>query len=100
MQTENALYGNVFVAALRKVLGGAQGFARIVVYIEACDSGSMFDGLLTEADKNILAITASGPTEDSYPAYCCVFERPPSCTVKGQDIGECLGDLFSVAVWQ
>jgi hypothetical protein len=57
-------------------------------------------GLLTEADKNILAITASGPTEDSYPAYCCNYFRPPSCTVKSQDIGECLGDLFSVAVWQ
>lgn len=30
----------------------------------------------------------------------CPCHRPPSCTVKGQDIGSCLGDLFSVAVWE
>jgi hypothetical protein len=31
---------------------------------------------------------------------CCNYFRPPSCTVGGQDIGSCLGDLFATAVWE
>lgn len=66
-------------------------------YVEACESGSMFANTLSAAAlPGVYAVTAASPSQPSYPIYCCVFERPPSCTVHGQDIGSCLGDQFSV----
>jgi len=62
----------------------------MVVYIEACESGSMFEGLLPE-DMNIYATTASNPNESSWAAYC-----PPYDSVGGVHMGSCLGDLYSV----
>lgn len=43
-------------------------FARLVFYMEACESGSMFSGLLPE-DINVFATTASSPDESSYACY-------------------------------
>jgi len=54
-----------------------------VIYIEACEAGSMFSGLLTD-DKNIYAVTASNAEESSYACYW-------------DDVrGAYLGDEFSV----
>eukprot|EP00102_Acyrthosiphon_pisum_P012477 XP_008181646.1 PREDICTED: legumain [Acyrthosiphon pisum] len=61
-------------------------YKKMLLYIEACKAGSMFDGILSE-DTNIFAVTASGPRESSYGCYC----RSESGPYK-----TCLGDLFSV----
>ncbi|RWS09132.1 tick legumain-like protein, partial [Dinothrombium tinctorium] len=43
-------------------------FRKMVIYIEACESGSMFDGLLPP-NINIYATTAANPYESSYACY-------------------------------
>lgn len=59
--------------------------------MEACESGSMFDGLLPE-NIQIYATTASNATENSWATYCPrQFPSPPT----GFDT--CLGDLYSIA---
>ena len=55
----------------------------MVIYIEACESGSMFSGLLPN-NINIYATTASNPDESS---YACYYDA------KRQTY---LGDLYSV----
>jgi len=95
MQSKDALYADELLSAL-KSLHSSKKYKRMVIYIEACDSGSMFQKLLP-SDMSIYAVTAAAPSEPSYPIYCCNFFKPPSCTVGGQDVGECLGDMFSVA---
>jgi legumain len=73
-------------------------YKQLLIYIEACDSGSIFAAAAQRLTAiNALAITAAQPDENSYPIYCCDYFRPPSCTVGGQDVGACLGDMFSVA---
>ena len=62
----------------------------MVVYIEACESGSMFDGLL-EKELEVYGVTASNPFESSYGTYCF-----PDDMVNDVHVGSCLGDLFSV----
>jgi len=65
-------------------------YDQLVLYIEACESGSMFDGILS--DKiNAYAVTAANPTESSWGTYCY-----PDDVVNGTHINSCLGDLFSV----
>ena len=54
-----------------------------VLYVEACESGSVFAGYLPP-DRHILAVTAANTTS---PSYACCYD--PS-------IGAYLGDAFSV----
>ncbi|XP_050426910.1 legumain-like isoform X3 [Adelges cooleyi] len=61
-------------------------YNKMLLYVEACESGSMFDGLLAE-DQSILAVTASGPRESSWGCFCGEESGP---------YNTCLGDLFSV----
>jgi len=65
-------------------------YQEMVLYIEACESGSMFDGILAK-DINVYAVTAANPDESSWGTYC-----PPDDMVNGVEINSCLGDLFSV----
>lgn len=59
--------------------------------MEACESGSMLEGLLPENIK-IYATTASNATENSWATYCPgQFPSPPT------DYDTCLGDLYSIA---
>mmetsp|Transcript_7208 Transcript_7208/g.13235 ORF Transcript_7208/g.13235 Transcript_7208/m.13235 type:complete len:424 (-) Transcript_7208:1251-2522(-) len=83
------LYANTFIAALN-TMSSKQMFAKLTIYIEACESGSMFAGLLP-ANTNIYGVTASNPNESSWATYCS-----PQDVVNGTEIGSCLGDLFSV----
>jgi len=64
-------------------------FRKLVFYMEACNSGSMFADL--PADMGVYAATAANPNEPSWGAYC-----PPFDFVNGRDFTTCLGDLFSV----
>lgn len=65
-------------------------YKEMVLYIEACESGSMFEGILAN-DINVYAITAANAEESSWGTYC-----PPDDVVGGVEINSCLGDLFSV----
>lgn len=70
----------------------AGGFKETVLYIEACESGSMFEGLLEE-NAGVYAVTAANEMESSWGTYCPNMgkdEPPPG-------FNTCLGDLFSVA---
>ena len=65
-------------------------YKEMVLYIEACESGSMFEGILAN-NINVYAVTAANPDESSWGTYC-----PPDDMVNGVEINSCLGDLFSV----
>lgn len=67
-------------------------YKELVFYLEACESGSMFQNILKD-DMNIFAITAANAEESSWGTYCY-----PDDEVQGVHMGTCLGDLFSV-VW-
>eukprot|EP00960_Hanusia_phi_P074654 768282-Hanusia_phi.AAC.2 len=75
------LYARDLIATLEK-MHQQQKYAEMVLYIEACESGSMFDGLLRE-DLNILAVTAASPFESSFACYY------------NNTLGTFLGDCFS-----
>jgi legumain len=65
-------------------------YKKLVFYLEACESGSMFQNLLPP-NINIYATSASSPDESSWGCYC-----PPDDMVKGVELNSCLGDLYSV----
>jgi len=58
-------------------------YNKMVLYIEACESGSMFDKLLPE-NINVYATTAANPDESS---YACYYDETRNTY---------LGDLYSV----
>jgi len=66
-------------------------YKEMVVYIEACESGSMFENILAD-DKKIYALSAANAKESSWAAYC-----GREATVNGKNVGSCLGDAFSVS---
>ncbi len=65
-------------------------FSKLVFYLEACESGSMFDKELP-TDIKIYATTAANPNQSSYAIYC-----GPDDKINGKSIGSCLGDEYSV----
>uniref|UniRef100_A0A0E0L9C2 Legumain prodomain domain-containing protein n=1 Tax=Oryza punctata TaxID=4537 RepID=A0A0E0L9C2_ORYPU len=84
MPSGEGLYANELVQALKKK-HAAGAYKNLVVYVEACESGSIFQGLLP-SNIGVYAMTASNATESSWATYCST----PGYTT-------CLGDLFSVA---
>jgi len=66
-------------------------FKKLVFYLEACESGSMFDKLLP-TNNSIYATTAANPSESSWGTYC-----PPDDKINGKELNSCLGDLYSVS---
>jgi legumain len=69
------------------------GYKELLFYLEACESGSIFDGLLKA--PNAKAVTAANPRESSWGWYC-PYISDGGDTVDGKHIGSCLGDEFSV----
>eukprot|EP00238_Polyblepharides_amylifera_P010344 CAMPEP_0196595490 /NCGR_PEP_ID=MMETSP1081-20130531/81263_1 /TAXON_ID=36882 /ORGANISM="Pyramimonas amylifera, Strain CCMP720" /LENGTH=591 /DNA_ID=CAMNT_0041920085 /DNA_START=129 /DNA_END=1904 /DNA_ORIENTATION=+ len=67
------------------------GFKEMVMYIEACESGSMFDGLLP-SDLNIFVTTAANDFESSWGYYCPSNKDPPPI-----EYTTCLGDKYSIS---
>ncbi|GFP88051.1 vacuolar-processing enzyme gamma-isozyme [Phtheirospermum japonicum] len=66
-------------------------YKSLVFYLEACEGGSIFEGLLPEG-MNIYATTASNSTELSWATYC--EEEEAYCE---EEYDTCLGDLYSVS---
>ncbi|KAK6782409.1 hypothetical protein RDI58_020205 [Solanum bulbocastanum] len=96
MPIEPPIYAKELNEVLKKK-HASRTYKKMVFYMEACDSGSMFDGLLDEG-LNIYAMTASKPNEDSWATYCSFSGEPclGECPPKGFN-NTCLGDLFSVS---
>ena len=83
------LYANQFHDTL-KFMNENKMYKEMTVYIEACESGSMFENIL-EDNLNIYALSAANSSESSWGAYCY-----PDDKVNGKSVGSCLGDLFSI----
>uniref|UniRef100_A0A1D1ZHI9 Vacuolar-processing enzyme n=1 Tax=Anthurium amnicola TaxID=1678845 RepID=A0A1D1ZHI9_9ARAE len=90
MPTYPYLYADDLVDVLkRKHVSGS--YKSLVFYLEACEAGSVFEGLLPEG-LNIYATTASNAVESSWGTYCPGdFPSPPP------EYWTCLGDLYSVS---
>ncbi|KAK1430552.1 hypothetical protein QVD17_13372 [Tagetes erecta] len=84
------IFANDFIEILkRKHASGT--YDEMVIYLEACESGSIFEGLLPN-DLNIYVTTASNATENSWATYC-----PDTTSPMPQGFDTCLGDLYSVS---
>ncbi|XP_054758862.2 legumain-like [Lytechinus pictus] len=78
---DGELEKNDLMNALKK-MHRQQKFGKLVFYLEACESGSMFDGM--SKDLNIFATTAANPDESSWGYYC------------NNSMDNCLGDEYSI----
>jgi len=67
----------------------SKSYKELVFYLEACESGSMFDKIL-KSELNIYTTTAANPNQSSWATYCS-----PQDIVNGKHIGSCLGDEYS-----
>merc|ERR1712194_683362 len=93
---EGASGGYIHAADVNKAIETLQrkgGYKELLFYLEACESGSIFQNLLKA--PNAKAVTAANAKESSWGWYC-----PGSGTggdmVDGKNVGSCLGDEFSV----
>ncbi|KAJ7944780.1 Vacuolar-processing enzyme [Quillaja saponaria] len=84
------LYAMDFIEALKKK-HASKGYREMVIYVEACESGSIFEGVMPK-DLNIYVTTASNAQENSWGTYCPGMEPSPP-----PEYITCLGDLYSVA---
>ncbi|KAL2899740.1 Vacuolar-processing enzyme [Bienertia sinuspersici] len=84
------LYGKDFVEVLKQK-HALKSYKEMVIYVEACESGSVFEGLMPE-DLNIYVTTASNAVESSWGTYCPGMEPSPP-----PEFMTCLGDLYSIA---
>uniref|UniRef100_A0A5B7AK33 Putative Gamma vacuolar processing enzyme n=1 Tax=Davidia involucrata TaxID=16924 RepID=A0A5B7AK33_DAVIN len=90
MPTIPFLYAKDLIDVLKKKHASGT-YKSLVFYLEACESGSIFEGLLPEG-LNIYATTASNAEESSWGTYCPgEYPSPPP------EYETCLGDLYSVA---
>lgn len=83
------LYANDLIATLKDMYAN-QKYNQLVFYLEACESGSMFQTILPQ-NINVYATTAANAVESSWATYCSPDDR-----INGKSIGSCLGDLYSV----
>ncbi|KAL6911720.1 hypothetical protein ACP4OV_000525 [Aristida adscensionis] len=84
------LYAGDFMKVLRDK-HASNSYTKMVIYVEACESGSLFEGLMP-GDLNVYVTTASNAEESSWGTYCPGMEpSPPSEYIT------CLGDLYSVS---
>ncbi|CAH1453741.1 unnamed protein product [Lactuca virosa] len=84
------IYANDFIEVL-KTKHASGTYDEMVLYVEACESGSIFEGLLPE-DLNIYVTTASNANESSWGTYCPGSVPPPP-----PEFNTCLGDLYSIS---
>lgn len=82
------LYADVLLKAIQQNYD-KKLYKKLVFYLEACESGSMFASL--PSNINVYATTAANDSESSYAIYCS-----PDSIINGKNIGSCLGDEYSV----
>jgi legumain len=91
MPTGELFYADDLLSTLKEMHEKEQ-YKNLVFYLEACESGSMFEGLLPE-NINIYATTAAEPDQNSFAQYC----PPDGAKVNKKNIGTCLGDEYSTS---
>ncbi|KAG2306345.1 hypothetical protein Bca52824_026093 [Brassica carinata] len=91
MPSGEDIHANKFIEVLEK-MHKLKRYKKMVIYVEACESGSMFEGIL-KTNLNIFAVTAANASENSYGIYCGGENPPPPPEYQGV----CLGDSFSVS---
>jgi legumain len=65
-------------------------YRKLVFYVEACYSGSLFENILAD-NQNVYVVTSAAPKEPSWQTYC-----PPDNKVNGTRVSrQCIGSLFS-----
>lgn len=69
-------------------------FHEMVIYMESCEAGSMFEGLLDKG-LGVYALAAANATESSWATYCSDRGIGHDVSPVPSDIGTCMGDLFS-----
>jgi len=84
------LYADTLIDTLSQ-MNESKKYAKLVFYLEACESGSMFNDNKLPANTSIYAETAASPDQSSWGTYC-----PPQDKVNGKSLNTCLGDLYSV----
>ncbi|KMZ68629.1 Vacuolar-processing enzyme [Zostera marina] len=84
------LYANDLIDVLKEK-HALKSYKSMVFYLEACESGSIFEGLLPE-DIDIYATTASNAVENSWGTYC-----PEQLISPPDEYSTCLGDLYSIS---
>lgn len=67
MPVGDPLYAKDLIEALNYMHNNSM-YAQLVFYLEACESGSMFDGILSNT-TNVFATTAATPDQPSYAYY-------------------------------
>ncbi|CAO2816727.1 unnamed protein product [Amaranthus hypochondriacus] len=90
MPTVPFLYADELIKTLKKKHASGT-YKSLVFYLEACESGSMFEGLLPEG-LNIYATTAANAVESSWGTYCPGDDPSPP-----PEYDTCLGDMYSAA---
>ncbi|XP_031488237.1 vacuolar-processing enzyme-like [Nymphaea colorata] len=90
MPTYPYLYADELMDVLKKKHASGT-YKSLVFYLEACESGSIFEGLLPEG-MNIYATTAANADESSWGTYC-----PGGASSPPPEFDTCLGDLYSVS---
>merc|ERR1711920_494243 len=93
---EGAAGGYIHAADINKAIETLQskgGYKELLFYLEACESGSIFNNLLKA--PNAKAVTAANPKESSWDWYCA-GSGTGGDMVNVKAIKSCLGDEFSV----
>ncbi|KAG6510182.1 hypothetical protein ZIOFF_028191 [Zingiber officinale] len=80
-------YGVSYIKRAKKVVR----LAFEIIYVEACESGSIFEDLMLE-DLNAYVTTTSNAVESGWGTYCPGMDPPPP-----PEYMTCPGDLYSVA---
>jgi len=73
-----------------KFMNDQKMYKKLVFYLEACESGSMFKDILPST-WNMYTTTAANERESSWATYCS-----PNDKINGKSVGSCLGDEYSV----
>ncbi|KVH91891.1 Peptidase C13, legumain [Cynara cardunculus var. scolymus] len=84
------VYADDFIRVL-KTKHASRTYDEMVIYVESCESGSIFKGLLP-TDLNIYVTTASNANKNSWGTYCPDMNHPPP-----PEFDTCLGDLYSIS---
>jgi len=87
---DGSLMSSTTLISAIKQMYATKMYSHLVFYMEACESGSMFEGLLSP-NIGVYVTTASNAVESSWGTYC-----PPDDSVNGKHINSCLGDLYSI----
>eukprot|EP00803_Ostreobium_quekettii_P004386 evm.model.scf_42.13 EVM.evm.TU.scf_42.13 scf_42:87319-91346(+) len=99
MPSGDFIYADSLNATLN-AMARANAFKQLVMYIEACESASMFQGIL-DPHMGVYVVTASDPFESSWATYCPdplgLAEPQAPVEPNASALGVCMGDLFSVA---